>query len=323
MADNRNDDWNEVQVLQRRDEANGIISLDLHAIDGGDLPAFSAGAHVDVRLPCGLVRQYSLCNDADERHRYRLGVLLADASRGGSRAVHQALRPGVRVTVSRPRNLFPLVVGAQRVSLVAGGIGITPLLSMAYTLEREGRAFDFHVCARDASRVAFREELQRWSERVMLHLSESQDGSAPAFDPQRDIGRYQSGRLIYTCGPAGFMAFVRQSAVALGWPEEAIRMEHFAAQVADDAAGFSVEARRSGKVLQVGAGQSIAEVLQAAGIEVPMSCEQGICGMCVTPVLDGVPEHRDMYLTDAEKAANRQMTLCCSRALTPHLVLDI
>lgn len=323
MAGNEQNDWNPVQVLQRRDEARGIISLDLQALDGGDLPAFSAGAHIDVRLPCGLVRQYSLCNDDDERHRYRLGVLLADESRGGSQAVHGELHPGVRLSVSAPRNLFPLVPESRSISLIAGGIGITPLLSMAYTLEREGRAFEFHVCARDASRVSFRQALQQWGDRVFLHLNESHDLAAPVFDPQRDIGEYKVGRFIYTCGPAGFMAFVRESALTLGWPEDAIRMEHFAAEVAKDGDGFSVEARKSGKVVQVGDGQSIAEALQAAGIDVQMSCEQGICGMCVTPVLEGTPDHRDMYLTDNEKAANNRMTLCCSRAKTPHLVLDI
>lgn len=323
MAGNEQNDWKSVRVLQRKEQATGIISLDLQALDGSDLPAFSAGAHIDVRLPSGLVRQYSLCNDAVEQHRYRLGVLLAEASRGGSRAVHEALHPGATLSVSAPRNLFALVSESSSITLIAGGIGITPLLSMAYTLAREGRDFQFHVCARDASRVSFRQELQQWGERVWLHLNDSGASASPAFDPQRDIGTYLPGRFIYTCGPAGFMDYVRQSALALGWPEKSIRMEHFAGEVAKEGGTFSVEARRSGKMVQVGSAQSIAEALQAAGIEVPMSCEQGICGMCVTPVLEGIPDHRDMYLTDHEKTANTHMTLCCSRASSAHLVLDI
>lgn len=323
MVGNEQNDWKQVQVLQRKDEANGIISLDLHTLDGSELPLFSAGAHIDVRMSSGVVRQYSLCNDAAERHRYRLGVLLADESRGGSRAVHDELHEGVSLSVSAPRNLFPLVDESRSVCLIAGGIGITPLLSMAHTLAREGRAFEFHVCVRDASRLSFREELQQWGERVQVHLNDSNDAATPAFDPSRDIGDYQVGRFIYTCGPAGFMDFVRQSALAQGWPEDAIRMEHFVADVAKTGDGFSVEARKSGAVVQVPAGQSIAEALQAAGIEVPMSCEQGICGMCVTAVLEGTPDHRDMYFTEGEKAANDRMTLCCSRSKGAHLVLDI
>ena len=323
MVGNEQNDWKHVQVLQRKDEANGIISLDLHTLDGSELPMFSAGAHIDVRMSSGVVRQYSLCNDAAERHRYRLGVLLADESRGGSRAIHDELHQGVSVSVGAPRNLFPLVDESRSICLIAGGIGITPLLSMAHTLAREGRAFEFHVCVRDASRLPFREELQQWGERVLVHLNDSENPATPAFDPSRDIGDYQVGRFIYTCGPAGFMAFVRQSALAQGWPEDAIRMEHFGAEVAKTGDGFSVEARKSGVVVQVLAGQSIAEALQAVGVEVPMSCEQGICGMCVTTVLEGTPEHRDMYFTESEKAANDRMTLCCSRTKGAHLVLDI
>ncbi|KRV76393.1 hypothetical protein AO738_13865 [Pseudomonas citronellolis] len=315
--------WIEVEVLQRKDEASGIISLDLRALDGSELPGFSAGAHIDVRTASGLVRQYSLCNDASERHRYRLGVLLADNSRGGSRAVHSELHQGTRLNVSPPRNLFPLVDESRCIILVAGGIGITPLLSMAHTLQRESRAFEFHVCARNVERLSFQDELALWGDQVRLHYNESEDPAAPPFSPERDIGAYQDGRFIYTCGPAGFMDYVRQSALALGWPDDAIRMEHFGAEVARGGDSFTVEARRSGVLVEVGADQSIAEALQAAGVEVPLSCEQGICGMCMTPVLEGTPEHRDMYLTEGEKAANDRMTICCSRARGPKLVLDI
>jgi vanillate O-demethylase ferredoxin subunit len=315
--------WIEVEVLKRKDEASGIISLDLRALDGSVLPAFSPGAHIDVRTSSGLIRQYSLCNDAAEQHRYCLGVLLADDSRGGSQAVHAELHQGVRLAVGAPRNLFPLVDESRCIKLIAGGIGITPLLSMAYSLEREGRAFEFHVCARDQQRVSFRDELAQWPAQLKLHLNEESDAACPAFDPQRDIGEYQSGRFIYTCGPAGFMDYIRSSAQALGWPDDAIRMEHFGAEVAKDGDSFTVEARKSGLVVEVSGEQSIAEALQAAGINVPLSCEQGICGMCMTTVLEGEVEHRDMYLTDGEKAANDRMTICCSRATSARLVLDI
>lgn len=315
--------WIEVEVLQRKDEACGIISLDLRAIDGSALPAFTPGAHIDVRTSVGIVRQYSLCNDATEQHRYRLGVLLAEDSRGGSRAVHEELHIGARLSVGVPRNLFPLVDESRCVKLIAGGIGITPLLSMAYALHREARAFELHVCARDHARVSFRDELVQWPDQVFIHVDEEGEPDSPRFDPQRDIDIYQEGRFIYTCGPAGFMEFVRKSALELGWPEDAIRMEHFGADVAINGEVFTVEARKSGLTVEVGAEQSIAEALQAVGVAVPLSCEQGICGMCITPVIEGTPEHRDMYLTDSEKAANDRMTICCSRAAGSRLVLDI
>ncbi|MNZ06962.1 Phenoxybenzoate dioxygenase subunit beta [compost metagenome] len=323
MCANEKIEWIEVEVLRRTGEAEDIIGLELQAVDGRELPPFSAGAHIDVRTSAGLVRQYSLCNDPHTGGNYRLGVLLDPNSRGGSRAVHEELRSGSRVAIGIPRNLFPLVDESRSITLIAGGIGITPLLAMAYTLHRHGRAFSFHVCARTAERVAFRDVLQGWGERVHYHYNTVEDPLAPAFDPTRDIGPYVDGHYIYTCGPSGFLEFIRKSAAELGWPEDAVRLEHFGAEAPVAGEAITVEARRSGITVEVGPESTIAEALQAAGVPVEMSCEQGICGMCMTKVLDGVPEHRDLYLTEAEKVRNDRMTICCSRAKSACLVLDI
>jgi vanillate O-demethylase ferredoxin subunit len=313
--------WLDVVVAQRAQEAEGILSFLLRAADGGPLPPFEAGAHVDVALPNGAVRQYSLCGDPAERDAYRLGILLEPAGRGGSRNAHEALMVGTGLRIRQPRNLFGLQP-ARHTLLFAGGIGITPMLAMATQLTREDRAFDLHYCARSAGRMAFRQRLADapFAARVHLHLDDGP--AAQRFDPQALPGPGADERA-YVCGPRGFMDAVIGALKAKGWPDERIHFESFSAPASDPAAGgFEVQLGHGGAVVPVSAGQSVAEALRQAGLAVSLSCEQGICGTCALRVLDGVPDHRDMYFSDDEKAANDRFTPCCSRSHSPRLVIE-
>ncbi|WP_024777111.1 PDR/VanB family oxidoreductase [Pseudomonas corrugata] len=315
----------EVVVTSKRREAEGIFSLELAAIDRRPLPAFSAGSHIDVHLPNGLVRQYSLCNHPAENHRYLLGVLLDPASRGGSKAMHEQVQEGCRLRISEPRNLFPLQPAAGGSVLFAGGIGITPILCMAERLAQIGAAFELHYCARSTDRMAFIEYIRHstFADRVHVHVDDGEDSQR--LDAVRVLSMPATDRHLYVCGPNGFMEHVLGTARALGWAEAQLHREYFAgaAVPTSEAGGFEVQLASSGRCLQVPAHHSVAQVLLEAGIDIPLSCEQGICGTCITRVLEGEPEHRDMFLTDAERARNDQFTPCCSRARSARLVLDL
>ena len=314
----------DVLVVSRINEAQDICSFELASVDASPLPAFSAGAHIDVHLPDGLIRQYSLCNHPEERHRYLIGVLNDPASRGGSRSLHEQIQVGSRLRISAPRNLFALVQGARRSLLFAGGIGITPILSMAERLAHDASEFELHYCARSNARAAFVERMHNapFAERVFLHFDEQPQ---TALDAASVLAHPEDNVHLYVCGPAGFMQHVLDSARAQGWPEDQLHREYFAAAPLDNshAGRFAVKLASTGQVIEVGAEQTVAQALESQGIEIAMSCEQGICGTCLTRVLEGVPEHRDLFLTEDEQALNDQFTPCCSRSKTPLLVLDI
>ncbi len=312
----------QVRVHKAQPQGAGVLVLDLHSVDGQALPAFDAGAHVDVHLRAGLVRQYSLCGDPGDRTRYRLGVLRDPASRGGSEAVHATLREGAVVTIGMPRNLFPLVRTAGRSLLLGGGIGITPMIAMAYALYAQGAAFELHYCGRSRLHAAFLEELAQapFARHVRTHFDDEPDSK---LDLAAVLGAPAPDSHVYTCGPSGFMAWVIEGAKAAGYAESRVHREYFQADVDSAGDAFEVHAARSGKTLQVQAGQSIVQALASVGIAVEVSCEQGVCGTCVCDVLEGEPDHRDVYLTEDERAANDQMLLCCSRSRSGRLVLDI
>ena len=313
----------ETELVAVRDAGLDVRHFTLAAI-AGTLPPFSAGAHVDVHLPGGLVRQYSLCGDPDAGGAYEIAVLREPASRGGSVAMH-GLEAGARLTISPPRNLFALDETASKTLLFAGGIGITPLLAMARRLHRLGADFELHYCARTPARAAFLEALRQapFAARVVTHFDDgapNQALNAPALLAHPDAGTH-----LYVCGPGGFMAHVLASAQAAGWDETRLHREYFTApatQTGGDQA-FEIEIASTGQVLTVPPERSAWAVLDEAGLFVPVSCEQGICGTCLVGVKSGLPEHRDSYLTDAEHAANDQFTPCCSRAKTARLVLDL
>ncbi|MCI0914637.1 PDR/VanB family oxidoreductase [Pseudomonas putida] len=311
-------------VVSRNNEAQGICSFELAAADGSPLPPFSAGAHIDVHLPDGRVRQYSLCNHPAERHRYLIGVLNDPASRGGSRSLHEQVQAGHRLRISAPRNLFPLAQGARRSVLFAGGIGITPLLCMAEQLACNGDDFELHYCARSSERAAFVERLRAapFADRLFVHFDEQPE---TALDIAQVLGTAQDDVHLYVCGPGGFMQHVLDTAQQLGWQQANLHREYFAAAPVEnsDDGSFSVQLGSTGQVFEVPADQSVVQVLGRHGIEIAVSCEQGICGTCLTRVLQGTPEHRDLFLTEQEQALNDQFTPCCSRAKTPLLVLDL
>jgi vanillate O-demethylase ferredoxin subunit len=314
-----------VRVAARQDEALDICSLDLVPVDGSALPAFSAGAHIDVHLPGGLVRQYSLCNPPGETHRYRIAVLRDAASRGGSATVHDQLQVGTVLDIGTPRNLFELAPSAPHHLLLAGGIGITPLLAMAEQLAAQGGGFTLHHATRSRERTPFVAQLASapYADRVHHHFD---DGPAmQKLDLAATLRSAPAGSHLYVCGPTGFMEAVLAEGRAQGWDEARLHREYFAAAPTGTAGdgGFELELASSGRVIPVAADQTALAALLAAGLDIPMSCEQGVCGTCLTGVKSGVPDHRDQYLTPEERAANNQFLPCCSRASSARLVLDL
>jgi vanillate O-demethylase ferredoxin subunit len=314
-----------VKVSRKWEEARDICGFEFVSDDGAPLPAFSAGSHIDVHLPGGLVRQYSLCNNPASTDRYQIAVLRDAGGRGGSRAIHDQVGQGDAVQISAPRNHFPISHDAAHHLLLAGGIGVTPILCMAERLCASDASFAMHYCARSVDRTAFVERISRsaFRDRVHFHF----DGGEPAqrFDLASTLAEAPDGTHLYVCGPRGFMEAVLAEARARNWAEERLHYEFFAGAVEPSATDrpFQVQLASNGAVIDVPAGCTVVEALAASGVDVLTSCEQGVCGTCVTRVLQGQPDHRDSYLTDAEKAAGDQFMPCCSRSRTPVLVLDL
>lgn len=313
-----------VRVARKELVAEGICAFDLVPEDGMLLPKFAAGAHIDVITPSGTVRQYSLCNPLTDGGMYRIAVLREEAGRGGSRAMHDNVHEGDVVHVSKPRNHFALRSSDAPSILLAGGIGITPILAMAHELRASGKDFSLHYSTRSAARTAFRQELSTHfgSNAKIYH----DDGlSEQRFDIYHVLQKAQSTAHLYVCGPAGFIEAALTNAKLAGWPESQLHREFFsAAPVSTDGdGGFEVVVASSGAVVPVARDQTVVDALATVGIEVMTSCEQGVCGTCVTRILEGVPEHRDCYFTEQEQARGDQFTPCCSRAKSARLVLDI
>ncbi|MFK0106657.1 PDR/VanB family oxidoreductase [Streptomyces sp. NPDC091217] len=290
------------------------------------LPAFEAGAHVDVHLGPTLIRQYSLLNSPQDSDRYLICVRRDDGGRGGSAAMHQDITVGQRLRVSTPRNLFPLLP-AKRYVLVAGGIGITPLLSMADELAARGVDFTLHHYASAAAEAPLLERIRNsaFTDRVHPHRSDEGDSIRTALPAE--LSSPDPSALVYICGPDGFMRHVTDTATAAGWQPGQLHIERFtpAAREPDPATDgeFRVRVASTGDSYPVPAETTIAEVLATHGVEVELSCEQGMCGACLTPVLAGEPDHRDEVQTDEERAANTQITICCSRSRSAELVLGL
>jgi ferredoxin-NADP reductase len=294
--------------------------IELRRPDGGPLPDFAPGAHIDLALPPGLVRSYSLIGDCDDRRAYRIAVLREPASRGGSRAVHETLRVGDVLAADGPRNRFPLVEDAAHSVLLAGGIGITPILPMAERLARLGRPFELHYSARTRSEAILLDRLAALGPAVHLYFSREPGGRR--CDSRAVVAAAPRGTHFYACGPA---AMLDDYAAATARIDPAfVHQERFAA--AEPAAvegGFVVELARSGRTIAIPRGRTILETLNAAGIDPSCSCLEGVCGTCETRVLAGVPDHRDAILTPEERATNRTMMICVSGAKTDRLVLDL
>ena len=312
-----------LQVVAIRRQAEGIHSFELADPDAALLPSVDAGAHVDVHLPGGLVRSYSLAGDPAERGHWLLGVLREKNGRGGSRAMHEQVRVGDLLTVGQPRNAFGLATGATHSVLLAGGIGITPLKAMAHTLRAQGASFELHYCARSPQTAAFLADLQALVPTGALHLHFDQGDPARGLDMAALLAQPAAGTHVYFCGPAGFMQACAQATAH--WPAGTVHSEHFkapepAAKAQPDGA-FEVQLARAGVTVQVQPDQTIVRAIELAGLRVPTSCLSGLCGACKVDYLAGDVEHNDYILSDEEKT--RCMTLCVSRARSPLLVIDL
>lgn len=314
----------QVKVISKTREADDIAGFELASLDGQPLPSFSAGSHIDVHVGAGLVRQYSLCNAPHDSRRYQIAVLRDANSRGGSAGMHEEIEVGAILNISAPRNHFPLTP-AKRSILLAGGIGVTPILCMAEQLAANGADFVLHYCARAPERTAFRERIaaSSFAGRVSYHYDSGAD--AQKLKLAELIATPDADTHIYVCGPGGFIDHVVNTAKQQGWPAPQVHLEYFGAAQPESGGelAFEVKIASSGQVYTIPAGASVIQVLAKHGVDIPVSCEQGVCGTCLTRVLEGVPEHRDLYLTDEERAANDQFTPCCSRASSAMLVLDL
>lgn len=312
----------DVRVRRVESETEDIRSIELVAADGGPLPPFEAGAHIDVEI-AGLIRQYSLINTTASDGAYRIAVKREPQSRGGSQGMH-ALEVGAALRISAPRNNFPLAAEATDTVLLAGGIGVTPLLGMAYRLHADGRPFAMDYFVRSQAALAFADDIRRIvpPAQTAFHLGLDAAGVREALASR--LSRVQPGTHVYACGPAPFMQLVRDRVAEV--PAAMLHLEYFAAEpVASNPTSdaFRVTLSRSGRTVSVAPGETIIDALRAAGVEVETSCEQGVCGTCLTRVLVGRPDHRDMLLTDEERAEGDQMLLCVSRSLDYELVLDL
>ena len=305
-------------------EAEDILSFELVDPNGGDLAPFAAGAHIDIHIDDGLVRQYSLCNDPDERHCYVIAVLIEPNGRGGSLALHETVSEGDLLTISEPRNHFRLADDAARHLLLAGGIGVAPMMAMIGTLEARGADYLMHYCTRAPDRTAFMDRLRSLiaSGKVILH----HDGGDPArgLDIEAMLKDHEAGTHLYYCGPGGFMTAT--AAAAGHWPEDTVHFEYFTAPEDDPAeypenSPFQVKIANTGDVFDVPADKTIIEVLRGNGLAVDTSCEHGYCATCMTRYLEGEPEHRDAVLDDEDRA--EFVLICCARSRTPLLVLDL
>jgi len=312
----------EVRVASVTAEARDIVSLELVAL-ARELPPFTAGAHIDLHLRDGMVRQYSLLNAQDERHRYVIAVQREREGRGGSAYVHDALREGSIVRISAPRNHFALIEDAAHTVLIGGGIGITPLVSMATRLAALGRSWELHYCARTREHAAARDKLAPFGDRVRFNFDQEPGGSM--LDLAALVAKSPAGSHFYCCGPLPMLAAFERATASCA--AESVHVEYFSPKATDanDAprGGFDVVLARSGATLHVGEGKTILDTLIDAGFDVSYSCTEGVCGSCETPVLEGTPDHRDFVLSVAEKAASKTMMICCSGCKDERLVLDL
>jgi ferredoxin-NADP reductase len=309
-------------VIQRVSaETPDIVSLDLVDPGGRALSPWSAGSHVDVLLPSGLVRSYSLCGDPTDRSSYRIAVLRAENGRGGSAELHLAAAAGRRLDVSRPRNNFPLSTHPHYLFL-AGGIGVTPLLSMVRSAARARTPWTFVYGGRSRGTMAFLDELEALPGGKLEIVPQDEKGLP---DLEAILRAAPDDTAVYCCGPSVMLDAVVATGRAVR-PELPIHLERFtnlAVRHRDDDAAFEVTLARTGCTLAVTRGTSILEAVRTVLPSVSSSCEEGVCSACETAVLAGIPDHRDAVLTPKEQAANDYMMICVSRSRSPRLVLDL
>ncbi|MBF8178804.1 MAG: PDR/VanB family oxidoreductase [Burkholderiaceae bacterium] len=314
-----------VRVDKITQEACDIKSFELRSVSGEALPAFTPGSHIDVHMGEGLIRQYSLCNGPDDIDRYLIAVKKEVTSRGGSQTMHEGISVGDLIKISAPRNNFPLEQSQGPYLLLAGGIGVTPVLSMARHLLAQGVEFELQYFTRSIAHTAFHKLLSgpEFQGRVKFHYALEPEGLRAYL--RKLLWNYPENGALYLCGPRVFMDLVETTAAAT-WPPQAVHLEYFSADplsLAGEQESFEVRLARTGGTYAIPAGMPITEALAAHGIHIDTSCEQGVCGTCLTGVLEGTPDHRDVYLSDAEKKSCDKIMPCVSRAKSPLLVLDL
>lgn len=315
-----------VKVHAKRVEAEGVISLDLRPVlDATLLPPFTAGAHIDLRLPVG-PRSYSLTNSPGERHRYVVAVGLSSLGSGGSSFVHRELERDMQLEISLPRNAFELDAQARSSILIAGGIGITPILCMYNELKRQGRPVKLLYCARSRTHAAFLQQLKGCPD-VRLHFDDEHGSPVDLFGY---MSSHANDAAFYCCGPAPMLAAYKEAAQRLEVPAARVHFEHFAAssdavraRIAQTRHAFKVVLSRSGVTLDINGSDSILDAVIAAGVDVDFSCREGNCGACETVVIDGEPEHRDAVLTEAERQSGKLIMICVSGCKGERIVLDL
>jgi ferredoxin-NADP reductase len=307
-------------VREARSVADGVIVLTLADPDGGELPPWTPGAHIDFVLTDDLVRQYSLCSSPSKPDVWRVGVLRAPDSRGGSERVHDSLTQGSIVRVRGPRNHFPMVA-SPRYLFIAGGIGITPLVPMIAEADAAGADWQLLYGGRERASMAFLDELAQYGDRVTI-VPQDEKGM---LDLESVLGAPQPDTLVYCCGPEGLLAAVEKFCEK--WPPGSLHLERFSAKPqepdAEADSEFELVLQRSGLTLQVPPDKSVLTVIREAGVSVLASCQEGICGTCETEVVEGDVDHRDSVLSEEEQAANEYMMVCVSRCRSPRLVLDL
>ncbi|STZ76966.1 Phthalate dioxygenase reductase [Bergeriella denitrificans] len=312
------------RVTEIRSCGSRIKLLTLEPEDGSRLPDYTAGAHIDLKLGNGLIRQYSLWHYPMTDNAYRIAVLHEETSRGGSQYIHEHIRIGDILDINTPRNLFPLAEGKQRALLFAGGIGITPLMAMFEALLQQGVEVKLYYFCRNEADILFAERLQQADAAGKVELIHQSPRRSPELLSSL-IEAPADGLHLYTCGPLGFMDAVFQTASAKGWPSENLHRELFQAAPLDESENrpFQVQIASNGALIDIPADKSITQVLEEEGYFVPVSCEEGICGTCLTHLVDGEVLHRDQFLTEEEHAEGKVFTPCCSRARSDVLVLDL
>jgi tetrachlorobenzoquinone reductase len=314
----------EVRVKRIAYEAENINSYELVAADGREIVPFTAGSHIDLHLPNGMIRSYSLLNDQREHHRYVVAVNKDRDSRGGSQFIHDTIRAGDLITISHPRNNFALCEDAAQSVLIAGGIGITPLLSMVRRLEQLGRPWELFYAARSRPAAAFLDELSalRPNIHLNLHVDVDDERSGRVFDLAGIVTKAPANAHLYCCGPVPMLeAFERVAADRAG---DHVHVEYFQAREAPAIeGGFEVKLARSNRTIPVEVGKTILDALLDAGVAANYACTEGVCGTCETRVLEGTPDHRDQFLSKEEQATNNSIMICCSGSRSRTLVLDL
>ncbi|WP_166969557.1 PDR/VanB family oxidoreductase [Brevibacterium atlanticum] len=309
----------ETTIADITDEADGVRSIEFVHAEGDELPPWEPGAHIDVLIGPDLERQYSLCGSTETPHSWRIAVLKEPESRGGSQWMHEELKVGDRIRIRGPRNNFSLV-DADEYIFIAGGIGITPLLPMIAHCESNGKPWRLTYGGRSEASMAFIDTLALHGEKVEFWPQDR----AGIIDLDTLLANPRDNVAVFCCGPGPLLDAVEKQCER--WPKGTLHVERFRPSknaLSGENTAFEVELDESGQVIDVAADQSIVEALEAAGIHIPTSCREGTCGTCETVVLDGVPDHRDSFLTDQEKESNEVMMPCCSRAKCPRLVLDL